>query len=208
MDQEESEYLTKNMFYNIIINKYIKLCFAILIFMISIILFFYLKSIKISLLLLLISTILFLFFFKNEFLIMSFLTFRQGNLKKTKQWLSYIKKPQIQLTKKQQAYYFFLKGLINANYNIRKSEIYLRTALNLGLKYSYNRAIAKLNLATILASTGKKKEAEQILIDVKKLDKAGLMNEQIKFVKTKLKKINIGNNNPYFRNQTNYYKKF
>lgn len=198
------------MFYNIIINKYIKLFFAILIFIIAIIFFFYYKVIKISLLLLIISIIIFLLFFKNEFLIMSFLTFRQGNLKKTKKWLSYIQNPQIQLTKKQQAYYFFLKGLINANYNIRQSEIYLRTALDIGLKYSYNRAIAKLNLATILASKGKKKEAEQILTDVKKLDKAGLMNEQIKFVKAKLKKINIGNNrhNPYFRHQTNYYKKF
>lgn len=197
------------MIYNFIINKYTKLFFGIFIFIISIILLYY-KIIKIALFLFIISSIILFLFFKNEFLIMSFINFRKGDLNNTKKWLNFIKNPKIQLTKNQQAYYFLLKGLIMSNYNISQSEIYLRTALDIGLKFSYNRAIAKLNLATILASKGKKKEAENILIDVKKLDKSGLMYEQIKFVREKLKKINIGNNahNPYFRNKKNFYKKF
>lgn len=196
------------MIYNFITNKYSKLFSAIFLFIICIIFFFYYGITKILLLIFIISCIILLFFFKNEFLIMSFINFRKGDINNTKKWLNCITDPKLQLTKSQQAYFFLLKGLINSHSNIKKAEIYLRQALHIGLKFRYNRAIAKLNLATILASKGKKKEAEQILIDIKKLDKAGLMYEQIKFVKEKIKKINIGNNrhNPYFRNKTNHYK--
>lgn len=194
------------MIFNFITNKYTKLFFSIFINIISIILFYYYRITKIVLFLFIISCIVLFLFFKNEFLIISFINFRKGDINKTKKWLSFIKDSKKQLIKSQQAYYFFLKGLINSKYNINQSELDLRTALNLGLKFTYNRAIAKLNLATILASKGKKKEAQTILTDVKKMDKAGLMNEQIKIVKKGLKKINIGNNrnNPYFRNK--YYR--
>lgn len=194
------------MIFNFIINKYIKLFFSIFSLIISIILFIFYGITKIGCFLIIISLIILLLFFKNEFLIISFINFRKGDINNTKKWLSYIKNPKIQLTKNEQAYFFFLKGLIISTYNIKQAEIYIRTALKIGLKYSYNRAIAKLNLATILASRGEKKEAENILIHVKKLDKSGIMHEQIKFVKERLKKINIGKNaqNPYFKNQRKF----
>lgn len=145
-----------------------------------------------------------LIFFKNEFLLMALLKCRKGDLDGTKRYLEYIKNPKSQLIKSQQAYYYFLKGLTNANSNISQSERDLRTALEMGLKFKYNRAMAKLNLAIIAASKGRKKEAEMLLADSKKLDNAGLMEAQIKIVKEQLKRMNIGRNshNPHVRRRS------
>ncbi|XOD66797.1 MAG: hypothetical protein ACMUEL_01810 [Flavobacteriales bacterium Tduv] len=124
----------------------------------------------------------------------------------TKRCLAHIKNPKSQLIKSQQAYYYFLKGLTNANSNISQSERDLRTALEIGLKFKYNRAITKLNLAVIEASKGKKKESETLLTEAKKLDKAGLMEDQIKMIKEQLKRMKIGRNtyNPHVRRRRKF----
>lgn len=192
---------------NILINKKTKIIIAIILILLSIYNFFILK-IRIGILLITISLLLLILFFKNEFIIIAFLNFRNGNLKNMNKYLNFIINPKIQLVKNQQSYYYFLKGLQNLKLNINKSEKYLLKSLKLGLKFRYNCVIAKLNLANILISKGKKKEAEIYLSDAKKLDKAGLMEDHIKLVKKQIKKMRVeyNNQNPYLRNKIISYK--
>lgn len=186
------------MYYKILTNKYNKLFLSFGIFIYTIYNIYY-YNIYINILLILLSIIILFLFFKNEFLILTFFHFRKSNIKYMQYYLSYIIYPDLQLIKNQIGYFYFLKGLTIINYDINTAERYLRLSLKKGLNFRYNCAIAKLNLATILASKGKKEEAEFLLLEVKKLDKAKIMEEQIKIIKEKIKKTNYMNHNSFFR---------
>ena len=77
----------------------------------------------------------------------------------------------------------------------------MKKALSLGLRFDHDKAIATMNLAAAALAKGRKQEAERLLAEAKKLDKAGMIEEQIKMLKQQMKKVNIpgGYYNPNMR---------
>ena len=104
-------------------------------------------------------------------------------------WLSKIVEPETALIKKQQGYYNYLHGIIYSQINLTQSEKYFRKALQLGLTMNYDIAMAKLSLAGIMMQKRRKREAQELLAEAKKLDKQNMMTEQIKMMQQQLKKI-------------------
>ena len=80
-------------------------------------------------------------------------------------------------------------GIIYSQKNLTQAEKYFRKALQLGLTMSYDVAMAKLSLAGIMMQKRKKREAQELLTEAKKLDKQNLMSDQIKMMQQQLKKI-------------------
>jgi hypothetical protein len=71
-------------------------------------------------------------------------------------------------------------------FGFAKSEQVLRKALALGLRTSQDNAVARMHLAGICAQTGRKNEAISLLSEAKKLDKDGIMRDQIKMMQQQL----------------------
>ncbi|ACY40594.1 hypothetical protein BLBBGE_594 [Blattabacterium sp. (Blattella germanica) str. Bge] len=183
-------------------SKYSKIILFLLIFSVSVF-FFFQKNYFCGSFLTLLSLIPIFFLFRNEFLLLAFFQIRKKDMKGLKKYLGYIKKPELQLTKNQMAYYYFLNGIFYSEKNILQSENYMQKALDFGLKFKQNIAIAKLNLAIASLSKGDKKRAELLLLEAKKMDISGLLHDQIQIIKIQMKKMNIGNKNkqnPYIRN--------
>ncbi|WP_185873883.1 hypothetical protein [Blattabacterium cuenoti] len=182
-------------------KKSTKIILFILILIGSIYAFFYKKNLC-GIILFLISLFPIFFIFRNEFLLLAFFKIKKKNIKGLKKCLKSIKNPKLQLTKNQIAYYYFLYGIVYSESNIIKSENYMQKALYLGLKFKQNIAIAQLNLAIASLSKGHKKKAEFLLLEAKKKDIHGLLHDQIKIIKNKMKNIGYKNRpNPYFRNK-------
>jgi hypothetical protein len=139
--------------------------------------------------LLLLSTIFIFLYFKNEFILLAFLKLRKQDFPGAQKWLSYIKNPETALIKKQQGFYYYLHGLMLSQTNIMQAEKLFKKALDLGLNQSTDIAIAKLNLAGVAMSRRRKLEATNLLNEAKKLDKQGLLKDQIKMMKDQMKKI-------------------
>ena len=118
---------------------------------------------------LLLAGILILFYFKNE--------------------LGYIKSPEKALIVKQQGYYNYLHGIMLSQTNITQAEKYLRKAVRLGLSMNHDLAMAKLQLAGIAMTKRRKREATNLMAEAKKLDKNGMLKEQIQMMKQQMKKI-------------------
>jgi hypothetical protein len=138
---------------------------------------------------LLLAGIFILLYFKNEFILLSFLQLRKQNFPGAQKWLNYIKNPSAALTKKQEGYYNFLHGIMLSQTNITQAEKYLKKAVKLGLSMSHDLAMAKLQLAGISMTKRRKREATLLMNEAKKLDKNGMLNEQIKMMKQQMKKI-------------------
>ncbi len=128
-------------------------------------------------------------YFKNELILLSFLRLRKQDFEGTMRWLQRIKNPQIALTPKQQGYYFFLHGVIESQKNLTKAERHFKKAISLGLNMKHDLAMAKLSLAGIVMQKRRKREATILLNEAKKLDKQGMLTEQIKLMQQQLKKI-------------------
>jgi len=130
-----------------------------------------------------------LLIFRNENIMMALLALRKQDSVKAASALARIKNPE-HLVKGQQAYYWFLKGILEGqSKSISTSEKYFKTALSLGLRMKQDQAMAKLNLAGIAMSKRRKREATMLLAEVKKLDKDGMLKDQYKMLKTQLAKI-------------------
>ena len=138
---------------------------------------------------LLLAGIFVLLYFKNEFILMAFLQLRKQNFEGTKKWLGYIKKPEAALTVKQQGYFNYLHGIILSQTNITQAEKYLRKAVKLGLAMDHDLAMAKLQLAGIAMTKRRKREATNLMAEAKKLDKHGMLKEQMQMMKQQMKKI-------------------
>lgn len=128
-------------------------------------------------------------YFKNELILLSFLRLRKQDFEGTMRWLQRIKNPQSALTPKQQGYYFFLHGVIESQKNLTKAERHFKKAISLGLNMKHDLAMAKLSLAGIVMQKRRKREATTLLNEAKKLDKQGMLTEQIKLMQQQLKKI-------------------
>jgi hypothetical protein len=139
---------------------------------------------------LLFPTALVLFsYFRNERILWSLYHMRKQNLDKAEKVLLGIKNPEKSLIKTQLAYYYLLMGMIESQRKVGKAETLLKKALNTGLRMDQDKALAKLNLAGIALSKRRKKEAQILLTDVKRLDSKGALAEQTKYIKQQMKKI-------------------
>lgn len=141
------------------------------------------------------------FFFRNEYILLAFWQLRKQDINKTQQWLSKIKNPNNQLIRQQYGYHQYMLGLVSGQTNINASEKHMKKALDYGLSFKHDRAMANLTLAGTAMGKGRKKEAEQYLKTAKELDTQGMMTEQIKMMQQQMKRVNIGRNlqNPNMR---------
>ncbi|MCD9562922.1 DUF2892 domain-containing protein [Tenacibaculum maritimum] len=138
---------------------------------------------------LLLAGIFVLFYFKNEFILLAFIQLRKQNFKGAKKWLGYIKNPSAALIQKQEGYYNYLHGIMLSQTNISQAEKYLKKAVKLGLAMDHDLAMAKLQLAGIAMTKRRKREATILMAEAKKLDKHGMLKEQMQMMKQQMKKI-------------------
>ena len=187
-------------------NKYIKIVLAVLLVAGSVY-FFMGNEIGWGVFFLFLAIIPVALFFKNEFLLLTFYHLQKQNMTDAEKWLGYIKNPTSQLVKGQEAYFYYMKGLLLAQKQekgtLKESESFFKKALNLGLKQNHDIAAAKLNLAMGAMAKGKKREAELLLQEAKKYDTSNMLTDQIKLMKEQMKRVNVGRNmhNPMMRNR-------
>ncbi|MBD0825086.1 tetratricopeptide repeat protein [Aestuariibaculum marinum] len=168
-------------------NKIIKLIIAIGIFAYAIYQFVE-NNIGNGIMLILLSLIFVFLYFKNEFILLAFLRLRKQDFEGAKKWLDKIKNPESALVKKQQGYYNYLHGLMVSQSNINEAEKFFKKAVSLGLSMDHDLAMAKLNLAGIAFSKRRKQEAQKLLSEASKLDKQGMLADQIKMMKDNMKR--------------------
>lgn len=169
-------------------NKNFKIVLAVLVFAFSIYQFIE-GNIGNGILLILLASIFIFLYFKNEMILMAFLRLRKQDFNGAKKWLDRIKNPETALTQKQQGYYWYLHGLMVSQTNITQAEKFFKRAIKLGLSMSQDLAMAKLNLAGIAMTKRRKREAQMLLAEAKKLDKHKMLDDQIKMMKQQMKKI-------------------
>ena len=124
-----------------------------------------------------------------EGILLAFLRLRKQDFPGAKKWLDKIKNPEAALVKKQQGYFHYLHGLMISQTNITKAEKYFKKAIKLGLSMDQDLAMAKLNLAGIAMTKRRKREAQLLMTEAKKLDKHGMLAEQLKMMKQQMKRI-------------------
>jgi tetratricopeptide (TPR) repeat protein len=125
----------------------------------------------------------------NEIILFTFLSIRKGKFDKAARRLHIIKDPTL-LIKSQEAYYYFLDGLILTNQSqMGKADGMFKKALNTGLAMKHDRAMAKLNLAAIAAGRRRKREALNWLNQAKKDDDKKILSDQIKLLKQQMGRI-------------------
>jgi tetratricopeptide (TPR) repeat protein len=136
----------------------------------------------------LLSSIFIFLYFKNEIILLAFLRLRKEDFPGAKKWLDKIGNPESSLVKKQQGYYNYLNGLMVSQTNMNDAEKYFKKAISLGLSMDTDLAMAKLNLAGIAMSKNRKREAQTLLTEAKKLDQHNMLDNQIKMMKNQMKK--------------------
>ncbi|MBK7131053.1 MAG: DUF2892 domain-containing protein [Crocinitomicaceae bacterium] len=141
-----------------------------------------------------VSALFILFIFRNERIILAINQLRLQNIDKAVVHLNKIKQPQF-LLRRQRAYYFYLCGTTGAGgaSTLGQKESLFRKALSIGLKRDTDKAMAKMHLAAICMSTGRRNEADNLLVEAKKLDKDGLLSEHLKSLKKQMGKTTSAN---------------
>ncbi|KRD07275.1 hypothetical protein ASE21_17410 [Flavobacterium sp. Root901] len=147
------------------------------------------KEIGNGVFLILLSAIPIFLYFKNEFILLAFLKLRKQDFEGAKKWLAYIKNPETALVRKQQGYFNYLHGIMLSQTNLIQAEKHFKKAIELGLSMDMDLAVAKLNLAGVAMSRRRKLETTNLLNEAKKLDKQGMLKEQISMMKEQMKKI-------------------
>lgn len=128
-------------------------------------------------------TILVFSFFRHERIILAFNQMRVGNTEKAYMHLKKITAPQM-MVKRQQAYYYYLIAMLGTQeHGMAKSEQLMRKALSLGLRSAMDKAVAYMHIAGMCLQSGRKQEGLKLLDDAKRLDKDGMLTEQIKTMK-------------------------
>ncbi|WP_290699861.1 DUF2892 domain-containing protein [Lacinutrix sp.] len=127
-------------------------------------------------------------YFKNEFILLAFLKLRKQDFPGAQKWLNKIKNPEAALVTKQQGYFNYLQGIMVSQTDMNLAEKYFKKAVGLGLSMDQDMAMAKLNLAGIAFSKRKKQEASILINEAQKLDKQGMLKEQIKEMKANMKR--------------------
>ena len=80
--------------------------------------------------------------------------------------------------------------LVSYKCNVEK---YFKTAISFGLNMDHDLAMAKLNLAGIAFTKRRKLEAQKLLQEAQRLDKNGMLTDQIKMMKNQMKRSHIPN---------------
>lgn len=142
-----------------------------------------------GILLLLLAGMFIFLYFKNEVILWAFLKLRKQDLEGTSKILEKIKNPETALVTKQQGYYNYIQGIILSQTNLTKAEKFFKKAVKLGLNMDQDLAVAKLNLAGIAMQKRRKREAQTLLTEAKKLDKQGMLKDQMKMMKQQMNKI-------------------
>ena len=125
-------------------------------------------------------------FFRNENMVLALVQMQRGNTEKALKCINRIRQPQF-LPRKQHAYVLFLQAVMGAQQvGMAQSEQKLRKAISLGLRKAEDNAMARMHLAGICAQTGRKKESLSLLSEAKKLDKSGMMKDQIRTMQQQL----------------------
>ena len=168
-------------------NKEIKIILSLAILSASIYLFNE-GEIGYGIVVLLIMGLVILSIFKDERIIKAFYHLRKNDMQKAEKTLSKIKHPE-KLIKSQEAYFYYLNGLVLSQTQMNQAERLFKRALTIGLRSDTDKAIAKLNLAGLALSRRRKREATTLLTEVKKLDKHNMLDEQVKMMKQQLKRI-------------------
>ena len=137
----------------------------------------------------LLSGMFILLYFKNEIIFLAFLRLRKQDFEGTEKWLSRISNIEKNLVRKQQGYYNYLMGIIQSQKNLTQAEKYFKSALKLGLSMNHDLAMAKMSLAGIYLQKRRKREAQQLLTEAKKLDKHGMLSGQLKMIQQQMKNI-------------------
>jgi hypothetical protein len=133
-----------------------------------------------------VTALIVLSFFRNENVLLALNQMRVGNTDKAKKYIDKITHPQF-LPKRQHAYVLFLKAVMGGQeLGFAQSEKLLRRAMELGLRTPEDNAVARMHLAGICAQTGRKSDAVFLLAEAKKLDKNGMMRDQIKMMQNQL----------------------
>lgn len=169
-------------------NKYIKLVIAAIITVWAGF-EFYEGHIMNGISILLLAGVFVFFYFKNEILLLAFFKLRKQDFEGGNRLLDKIKNPSAALTTKQEGYYNFLRGIMVSQTNLTQAERYFKKALKLGLSMNHDIAMAKLQLAGIALTKRRKREATNLIAEAKKLDKHGMLKEQIAMVKQQMKRI-------------------
>lgn len=176
-------------------NKYIKLVIAALLLAFAIYLFST-REYGWGVFTIIIAIFPVLFYFRNENILLAFWFLRKEEISKTKKWLNKITNPETQLIRKQMGYFNYMKGIVAAQENeLNVSEKYMREALNYGLSFDHDRAMANLSLAGAAMAKGKKRDAETYLKDAKKNDTKGMFADQIKMMSEQMKRFSNVNVN-------------
>ena len=168
-------------------NKEIKIALALIILACSIFLFNS-GEIGYGIVVLIIMGLVILSIFKDERIVKAFYHLRKNDMQKAASTLSKIKHPE-KLIRSQEAYYYYLNGLILSQTQMNQSEKFFKKALSIGLRTDTDKAVAKLNLAGLAMSRRKKREATTLITEAKKLDKHNMLDEQLKMMKQQLKRI-------------------
>ncbi len=133
-----------------------------------------------------VTAIIVLSYFRNELMIMAMNQMRVGNTDKARHYINKITHPHLH-PRKQHAYIIFLQAVMNTQeLGLPRAEQMLRKALALGLRTSQDGAVARMHLASICAQTGKKPEAITLLAEAKKMDKNGMLRDQITLLQKQL----------------------
>ena len=168
-------------------NKEIKIGLALIILTCSIFLFNS-GEIGYGIVVLIIKGLVILSIFKDERIVKAFYHLRKNDMQKAASTLNKIKHPE-KLIRSQEAYYYYLNGLILSQTQMNQSERFFKKALSIGLRTDTDKAVAKLNLAGLAMSRRKKREATTLITEAKKLDKHNMLDEQLKMMKQQLKRI-------------------
>lgn len=127
-----------------------------------------------------------LFFFRHERMVLAINQMRLGNQDKAKYHFSKITHPQF-LPKSQHAYVLYMQAILNApEIGYAKTEQSLRKAMSLGLRQSYDKAAARMQLAGICAQSGRRQEAVSLLAEAKKMDTSGMLKDQISMMQKQM----------------------
>ncbi|WP_299887567.1 DUF2892 domain-containing protein [uncultured Lacinutrix sp.] len=127
-------------------------------------------------------------YFKNEFILLAFLRLRKQDFPGAQKWLNRIKNPEAALVTKQQGYFNYLQGIMVSQTDLNAAEKFFKKAVTLGLSMDQDLAMAKLNLAGIAFSKRRKQEASILINEAQKLDKQGMLKDQIKEMKANMKR--------------------
>tara|TARA_B100000963_G_scaffold361572_1_gene397807 strand:- start:14572 stop:15087 length:516 start_codon:yes stop_codon:yes gene_type:complete len=137
----------------------------------------------------LLSSMMVLLYFKNEMIFLAFLRLRKQDFQGTERWLNKIKSPERSLVRKQQGYFYYLHGIIQSQNNLTTAEKHFKKAIQLGLTMTHDLAMAKMSLAGIMMQKRRKREATALLAEAKKLDKHGMLTDQVKIMQQQMKRI-------------------